>query len=159
MATLNRVFLIGNLTRDPELRYIPSGTAVVSFGLAVNTPLIRPGAEAKEDVCFVRVVVWGKQAESCKQYLTKGRAVFVEGRLIYRSWEQDGKTRSALEVRADRVQFLGGPRRQDGAAGRPEGAGAAAAEPGTVPVDESRLSMEGRDEPVGEGASEEEPPF
>lgn len=150
MATLNRVFLIGNLTRDPELRYVPSGTAVVSFGLAVNTPLIRPGAEAKEDVCFVRIVVWGKQAESCKQYLTKGRAVFVEGRLIYRSWEQDGKTRSTLEVRADRVQFLGGPRRE-GAPTRE----VAAAEPESVPVDESRPSMEERDE----GSSEEEPPF
>ncbi|MBI3087922.1 MAG: single-stranded DNA-binding protein [Candidatus Omnitrophica bacterium] len=150
MATLNRVFLIGNLTRDPELRYVPSGTAVVSFGLAVNTPLIRPGAEAKEDVCFVRIVAWGKQAESCKQYLTKGRAVFVEGRLIYRSWEQDGKTRSTLEVRADRVQFLGGPRRE-GAPTRE----VAAAEPESVPVDESRPSMEERDE----GSSEEEPPF
>ena len=113
MANLNRVFLIGNLTRDPELRYIPSGTAVVSFGLAINTPITKPSGEAKEDVCFVRIVVWGKQAETCKQYLTKGRLVFVEGRLIYRSWEQDGKTRSTLEVRADRVQFLG-PRRSEG---------------------------------------------
>jgi len=109
MANLNRVFLIGNLTRDPELRYVPSGTPVVSFGLAVNTPIARPNTEPKEEVCFVRVVVWGKQAEACQQYLTKGRLVFVEGRLIYRSWEAEGKTRSTMEVRADRVQFLGGP--------------------------------------------------
>ena len=143
MATLNRVFLIGNLTRDPELRYIPSGTAVVNFGLAVNTPIIRPNSEAKEDVCFVRVVAWGKQAESCKQYLTKGRPVFVEGRLIYRTWEQEGKTRSTLEVRADRVQFLGGPRREEAA----RAPAAAEAEPAAV------------DEPAGDGPSEDEPPF
>jgi len=142
MANLNRVFLIGNLTRDPELRYVPSGTAVVSFGLAVNTPIFRPNSEPKEDVCFVRVVVWGKQAESCKQYLTKGRSVFVEGRLIYRSWEQDGKTRSTLEVRADRVQFLGGPRRDEAA--------------GTPAAVEERVAA---DEPAAEGPSEDEPPF
>ena len=141
MANLNRVFLIGNLTRDPELRYIPSGTPVVSFGLAINTLITRPTGEAKEDVCFVRVVVWGKQAESCKQYLTKGRLVFVEGRLIYRSWEQDGKTRSTLEVRADRVQFLGAARREEPVPS------AAPAEP--LPVDE----------PVAEGSPEDEPPF
>jgi len=140
MANLNRVFLIGNLTRDPELRYVPSGTAVVSFGLAINTPIFRPNSDVKEDVCFVRIVVWGKQAESCKQYLTKGRLVFVEGRLIYRSWEQEGKTRSTLEVRADRVQFLGGARRD-------------APAPGAEPTD--ALSVE----PVGEGSPEDEPPF
>lgn len=140
MANLNRVFLIGNLTRDPELRYVPSGTAVVSFGLAVNTPIIRPNSEAKEDVCFVRVVVWGKQAESCKQYLTKGRLVFVEGRLIYRSWDQGGTKRSTLEVRADRVQFLGQRR--------------AEAAPSSEPGEEVAV-----DEPVEGGVPEEEPPF
>ena len=140
MANLNRVFLIGNLTRDPELRYVPSGTAVVSFGLAINTPISRPNSEVKEDVCFVRIVVWGKQAESCKQYLTKGRLVFVEGRLIYRSWEQEGKTRSTLEVRADRVQFLGGARRE-------------APAPGAEPAEALPV------EPVGEGSPEDEPPF
>ena len=142
MASLNKVLLIGNLTRDPELRYIPSGTPVVSFGLAINTTIVRPNSEAKEEVCFVRVVVWGKQAESCKQYLTKGRLVFVEGRLIYRSWEQDGKTRSTLEVRADRVQFLGSPPRR--------GEGAAAPEPVADVASEA---------PAAEGESEEEPPF
>lgn len=144
MANLNRVFLIGNLTRDPELRYIPSGTPVVSFGMAINTPIGRgDGGEPKDDVCFVKIVVWGRQAESCKQYLSKGRLVFVEGRLVYRSWEQDGKTRSMLEVKADRVQFLGGPRRD-------ASAGAAPPEPA------AELAV---DEPVGEGAPEDEPPF
>ena len=110
MASLNRVFLMGNLTRDPELRYLASGTAVASFGLAINTVYATPTGEKKEDVCFVRVVVWGKQGEQCAQYLAKGRPVFVEGRLIYRSWEKDGQTRTTLEVRADRVQFLGRPK-------------------------------------------------
>ena len=141
MANLNRVFLIGNLTRDPELRYAPSGTPVVNFGLAVNTSITRPNSEPREDVCFVRIVVWGKQAEACKQYLTKGRLVCIEGRLIYRSWEQEGKTRSTLEVRADRVQFLG--QRREGGAPSPE----PAAEGSSV------------DEPVSEGVPEDEPPF
>ena len=145
MASLNRVFLIGNLTRDPELRYIPSGTPVANFSLAVNTTLTKPGGvEPREEVCFIRVVVWGKQAESCKQYLTKGRPVFVEGRLIYRSWEQEGKTRSTIEVRADRVQFLGGPRREG-----------AMAEAEAAPP----LAL---DEPVSQSASsasDDEPPF
>ena len=141
MANLNRVFLIGNLTRDPELRYIPSGAAVTSFGLAVNTSIFKANSEPKEEVCFVRVVVWGKQAESCKQYLTKGRPVFVEGRLIYRSWEQEGKTRSTLEVRADRVQFLGGRRTED----------APAPEPAAEPVGERAVAEE--------SGPADEPPF
>ena len=106
MPNLNKVFLIGNLTRDPELRYVPSGTAVATFGLAINRVFTTQGGERKEETCFVRVVVWGKQAESCSQYLVKGSLVFVEGRLVYRAWESEGQRRTSLEVRADRVQFL-----------------------------------------------------
>ena len=135
MASLNRVFLMGNLTRDPELRYIPSGTAVASFGLAVNTSYTTPNGEKKEDVCFARIVVWGKQAENCAQYLAKGRPVFVEGRLIYRSWEKDGQTRTTLEVRADRVQFLG--RGKSAAEAEPEAAVVAADVPAEEPVAKS----------------------
>ncbi|MBI4354057.1 MAG: single-stranded DNA-binding protein [Candidatus Omnitrophica bacterium] len=142
MASLNRVFLIGNLTRDPELRYTPSGAAVTSLGLAVNTVIGRAEGEPKEETCFVRIVVWGKQAESCKQYLTKGRPVFIEGRLIYRSWEQDGKTRSTLEVRADRVQFLGSPRR---------------AETGTAPEVAAEVAAE--ESAADHAPADEEPPF
>ncbi len=111
MANLNKVFLMGNLTRDPELRYVPSGAPVATFGLAVNRRFVTQQGEKKDEVCFVRVVVFGKQAESCSQHLTKGRLVFVEGRLQYRSWEQqDGQKRSVLDVVADRVQFLGAPK-------------------------------------------------
>ncbi len=112
MASLNKVFMIGNLTRDPELRYVPSGTPVATFGLAVNRTFITQNKEKKDEVCFVRVVVFGKQAESCSQYLTKGRPVFIEGRLQYRTWEQDGQKRNSLDIVAERVQFLGSPGKQ-----------------------------------------------
>jgi len=118
MASLNRIILMGNLTRDPELRYIPSGAAVTSFGMAMNRNYTTQSGEKKDEVCFVNVVVWGKQAESCSQYLNKGSLVLIEGRLTYRSWEQEGKTRSTLEVRADRVQFLG--KRQASGTAAPE---------------------------------------
>jgi single-strand DNA-binding protein len=108
MADLNKVFLIGNLTRDPEMRSLSSGTSIASFGLATNRTYTAQNGEKKEEVCFVRVVVFGRQAEACGQYLNKGRPVFVEGRLQYRSWETDGQKRNALDVVAERVQFLGG---------------------------------------------------
>ena len=110
MASLNSVFLIGNLTRDPELKYIPGGTAVSNLGLAVNNRYRDQAGEYKDVVCFITVVVWGKQAENCNQYLSKGSPVFVEGILQTRSWEgQDGQKRNVTEVRARRVQFLGRP--------------------------------------------------
>ncbi len=115
MAALNKVFLIGNLTRNPELRYIPSGTAVCNFSMAINRTILLQSGEKREEVCFVRVIVWGKQAENVNQYLSKGSPVFVEGRLQYRSWEQEGQKRSTLEVKADRVQFLGRPRQAEAA--------------------------------------------
>lgn len=108
MADLNKVFLIGNLTRDPEMRSLSSGTSIASFGLATNRVYTAQNGEKKEEVCFVRVVVFGRQAEACGQYLNKGKPVFVEGRLQYRSWETDGQKRNALDVVAERVQFLGG---------------------------------------------------
>ena len=126
MVSLNRVLLIGNLTKDPELRYTPSGTPVANLRMAVNSSFKGQDGQRKEETCFVTIVVWSKQAELCNQYLKKGRAIFVEGRLIYRSWEAEGKTRSTMEVRADRVQFLGLPAATSAAqAGGPGGPGAA----------------------------------
>lgn len=108
MANLNRVFLIGNLTRDPELRYVPSGAAVANFGLATNRVFVTSTGEKKKETCFVRVVAWGKMGEICGEYLSKGSPVFIEGRLQYRSWDApNGEKRNTLEVRAERVQFLG----------------------------------------------------
>ena len=110
MANFNRVFLMGNLTKDPELRYTPQGTAVVNLRLAVNRRFRNKNQELKEEVCFITAVVWNKQAETCNQYLHKGSGVFVEGRLQSRSWEDNaGQKRSVIEVRAERVQFLGSP--------------------------------------------------
>lgn len=119
MANLNRVFLIGNLTRDPELRYTPSGMAVTNLRLAVNHRFKDRSGELKQDTCFVNIVVWDKQAETSNQYLQKGRSVLIEGRLQSRSWQDnEGKNRSVIEVRADRVVFLsGGGQKQAGAKG------------------------------------------
>ena len=128
MANLNRVFMIGNLTRDPELRYIPSGQAVATFSIAMNRVYTTNG-ERKEDVSFVRVVTWAKRAEVCAKYLKKGSPVFVEGRLQSRSWEtQDGQKRSILEVVANNVQFLS---RGQGK-GAAEGGSVQAADTGSV---------------------------
>ena len=106
MANLNSVILLGNLTRDPEVRYTPSGTPVARLGLAVNNR-VKQGDEWKDDPCFVDVTVFGKQAESCGEYLNKGQPVLVEGRLQYRTWETpEGQKRSKHEVVAFRVQFM-----------------------------------------------------
>lgn len=108
MASLNKVFLIGNITRDPELRYATSGTAVSNFSIAVNRFYTGASGERKQDTCFIRIVTWGKQAETCSRFLNKGSPVFVEGRLSSRSWTgANGEKRSTIEVVADRVQFLG----------------------------------------------------
>ncbi len=109
MASLNKVLLIGNLTRDPELRYVPSGSAVASFTLAMNRVYKLQTGEKKEEVSFVKVIVWGRMAEVCGEYLSKGSPVFVEGRLQSRSWDgPDGQKRSAMEVIAVNIQFLKG---------------------------------------------------
>jgi single-strand DNA-binding protein len=108
MASLNKVFLIGNLTRAPELRYTPSGTAVSDLRLAVNRNYTLQNGEKREETCFLTVVVWGKQAETCGEYLDKGSPILVEGRLQTRDWEtKDGQKRSVVEVVAERVQFMG----------------------------------------------------
>lgn len=110
MASLNKVLAIGNLTKDPELRYTPQGVAVVNLRIAVNRRWKDKAGEQKEEVCFFTIVVWDKQAEVCNQYLRKGSPIFVEGRLQSRSWEDNaGQKRNVLEVRAERVQFLGQP--------------------------------------------------
>jgi single-strand DNA-binding protein len=121
MASLNKVLLLGNLTRDPELRYAPNGTAVARFGLAINSRY-RQGEEWKDDVCFVDVVVFGRQAETAGEYLSKGRMALIEGRLQWRSWEgQDGQKRSKHEVIAERVQFLSRGREEGVGRSSPEG--------------------------------------
>ena len=121
MANVNRVILIGNLTRDPQLKYLPSQTAVVEFGLATNRKFKAANGEDREEVCFVDCSAFGKTAEVINQYCQKGRPIFIEGRLKFDSWEdkQGGGKRSKLTVVVESFQFLGG---RDGA-GAPAGGG------------------------------------
>ncbi|MDH3604457.1 MAG: single-stranded DNA-binding protein [Candidatus Tectomicrobia bacterium] len=115
MASLNTVLLMGNLTRDPELRYTPQGTAVASFGLAVNRRY-RQDDQQREEVCFVDIVTFGRQAETTSEYLSKGDLAMIEGRLQWRSWETpEGQKRSKHEVIANNVQFM--PRGSAGSSG------------------------------------------
>ena len=108
-ASLNKVLLMGNLTRDPEVKYTPKGTAVGDLAIAINDSYKAQDGTIKETVTYVDIEVWGRQAETCKQYLTKGRPIFVEGQLRLDQWETpQGEKKSRLKVRADRVQFLGG---------------------------------------------------
>lgn len=106
MVSFNKVIMAGNLTRDPELRYLPSGTPVTNFNIAVNRRY-RQGDELKDEVTYIDIVVFGKQAESCSQYLNKGDGVLVEGRLQERRWEgEDGQKRSKYEVVAQNIRFM-----------------------------------------------------
>ena len=116
---LNKIILVGNLTRNPEIRYTPTGTPVANFGLAVNRRF-RQGDDYKEDVCFVDIVVFGKQAEHCGQYLSKGDGAIIDGRLQQRRWEtEDGQRRNKHEVVAQSVTFL--PKRQSQNVGSDQG--------------------------------------
>lgn len=148
MASYNKVLLIGNLTRDPQLTYTPSQTPVVEFGLATNRKWTGQDGSQREETCFVDCRSFGRQAETINKYLSKGRPVFVEGRLSYDSWTaQDGSKRSRLRVTVENFQFLGGGG-QGGSAPAP-GSGPARADvagggaplvqengPGAIPEDE-----------------------
>jgi single-strand DNA-binding protein len=156
MASLNKVFMIGNLTRDPELRYIPSGTAVASFTLASNRVYSSAAGEKKEEACFVRVVAWARQAELCGEYLTKGSPVFVEGRLQSRSWETpDGQKRSTLELVAQNIQFLGRGSKGAGDSARAMKTADAGILPDEPPAGSETIELP----PEGEDRSSGEVPF
>jgi single-strand DNA-binding protein len=132
MTSFNKVILLGNLTRDPEVRYTPNGAAVASFAIAVNRKY-KQGEETKEEVSYIDIVVFGKQAESCGQYINKGDSVLIDGRLQQRRWEtEDGQKRNKVEVVAERVNFM--PKRaRTGAPGAPS------EPPAEGPVDEGEI--------------------
>ena len=119
MANLNKVLLMGNLTRDPELRYTPSGASVCEFGLAVNRTFTTRDGEKRDETLFVDVSMWGRRGEVISQYLSKGKPIFIEGRLKYDAWETPDGRRSRLTVVAEDFQFIGAP----GGEG-PQGSGA-----------------------------------
>src|SRR5437868_2590066 len=110
MASFNKVILLGNLTRDPEVRYTPKGTAVTELGMAVNRVYTAENGEKREDTTFVDVTLWGRTAEIAGEYLKKGRPVFIEGRLQLDTWDdkQSGQKRSKLKVVGEGLQLLGG---------------------------------------------------
>ncbi len=133
MASYNRVILMGNLTRDPQLRYLPSGMAVCEFGLAASRRFRDKDGNQKEEVCFVDVSAWGRQAETINQYMTKGKPILIEGRLKYDQWTgQDGQKRSRLSVVAENFQFVG-PRAEGPVGLSGERTSAAGAPAGTTP--------------------------
>ena len=109
MASLNKVFLMGNLTRDPELRYTPGGLAVASFGIAVNRAWTAKTGEQKDEVCYVDINIFGRRAEVVGEYFSKGSPIFIEGRLQFSQWEtKEGQKRNTLRVIAENFQFIGG---------------------------------------------------
>jgi single-strand DNA-binding protein len=128
--SFNKITLVGNLGRDPELRYTPQGTPVCSFSLATNERRKDKTGEMQDQTTWFRVTLWGRQAETASQYLTKGRPVYIEGRLRVEEWtDRDGKPRHTLEVHATDMQFIGGGRSEEPQAERPAHAEPAAAEP------------------------------
>jgi len=139
MASFNKVILVGNLTRDPELRYTPKGTAIAKIGLAVNRNWTSESGEKKEEVTFIDVDVFGRTAENVGQYMRKGRPILVEGRLRLDQWDdkQTGQKRSRLGVVAETVQFLGSAQGGGGDGGAPAPARQrpAAAAPASEPVE------------------------
>jgi single-strand DNA-binding protein len=132
MTSFNKVILLGNLTRDPEVRFTPNGVAVANFAIAVNRKY-KQGDETKDEVSYIDIVVFGKQAEACGQYINKGDAVLVDGRLQQRRWEtEDGQKRSKMEVVAQAVNFM--PKRSSSAGQQQH------AEPAPeAPVDEGEI--------------------
>lgn len=154
MANFNKVILAGNLTRDPQLSYLPSSTPVCEFGMAINRKWKSPNGDMKEEVCFVDVSAFGRSAETINQYVKKGQPLLVDGRLKYHQWEgKDGQKKSRLTVVVDTFQFLGGPSGSRGAPGgeqsvasRPVGGGRASVEE-MPPMDEAAPAPTGEDIP------------
>jgi single-strand DNA-binding protein len=137
MASYNRVIMMGNLTRDPQLRYLPSNTAVCEFGLAVNRRWRDRDGNQKEEVCFVDVSAFGRQGETINQYMGKGRAILIEGHLRLDTWTgQDGQKRSKHSVVVDNFQFVGGRGDQAGG-GAPDSGGAERARSTYSPPEDS----------------------
>src|SRR5947209_9792783 len=150
---INRVILTGNLTRDPEMRGTPGGVSICKFGIAVNTRRKNNEGQWEEKPNFFKVTVFGRQADSCYQYLKKGRPVAIDGRLEWSTWENEGQKRESIDIIADTVQFLGG--RDDAGNGNGFSSSARAAD-SDVPIDTGDFEAA----PVGGGgAADDDIPF
>ncbi|MCX5683939.1 MAG: single-stranded DNA-binding protein [Planctomycetota bacterium] len=151
MANYNKVLLMGNLTRDPQLRYTPNKQAVCDFGIAINRKWKGADGQMHEEVCFVDCTAWAGRAEAICKYLTKGQPIFVEGRLNYRTWDgPDGKKRSKLDVVIDQFQFIGGKGGGQGGGSRP----APAAQPQSQSPDAQRQAASGAESQAPPAGSE-----
>lgn len=158
MASFNKVFLMGNLTRDPELRYTPKGTAVTDVGMAVNRVYNSPDGQRQEETTFVDVTFWGRTAETVCKFLSKGRPLFVEGRLKFDSWEnQEGQKRSKLSVTGDNFQFIDS--RKDTGGGPGDGPGGGSYEGGSPAPQAPHSEYEFQGESTGGGSGDDEVPF
>ena len=161
--SVNKVILVGNLTRDPEVRNLPSGMAVCDMRLAVSESYKNKSGERVESVCYVDVVAWARQAENCGEYLSKGSPVMIEGSLRMDEWTtKDNEKRSKLLVNAARVQFLGGGRSgdgRDGGARAPSDSPPRRSAPPHEPVGDDFPSSDTRDVPPGGEADEDNLPF
>jgi single-strand DNA-binding protein len=158
MANLNKVMLIGNLTRDPEVRYTPSGRAVADIALAINRVWTNDQGQKQEDTTFVDVTLWGRQAELAQQYLTKGRGVYVEGRLQMDTWDdkETGKKRSRLKVIGEVLQFLPDGR---GGSNPPSGGGAPQGQRSSAPQQRSGPPQGASAAPPDEFQEDDDIPF
>ncbi len=154
MANYNKVILAGNMTRDPQLRFLPSQTAVADFGLAINRKWRTPEGQQREEVCFVDCTAFGKQAETLNQYTKKGSPILIEGRLKLDTWEKDGQKHSKLKVVIDGFQFLGAP------SGQGQGQGGAPRQAAARPAYQPAAQAPSPDEapPIPAGASSEPAP-
>ena len=152
MGNFNKVILLGNLTRDPQLSYLPSQTPVVEFGLAINRKWTAQDGSQRDDTCFVDCQMYGKRAEVINKYLKKGNPLFVEGRLKFDSWQaQDGSKRSKLRVFVENFEFIGGGQRAGGGGGQGGYGGqqAGGGGQGGAPAGQSGPEMGGEQPPAG----------
>ena len=156
MANLNKVMLIGNLTRDPEIKYTPKGSAIADLGLAINRYWTTDSGEKKEETTFVDVTLWGRQAEIAKEYLTKGKPVYIEGRLQLDTWDdkQTGQKRSKLKVTGDTLQLLGSRGEGGGGGGGSYGGGGPQSQGGGDEYDQRPQRAQPSQQRSGGGSSQ-----
>ena len=161
MANLNKVMLIGNLTRDPELRHTPKGTAVAELGLAINRVWMDEQRGKQEETTFVDVTLWGRQAELAQQYLSKGRPVYIEGRLNLDTWDDKatGQKRSKLKVIGENLQFLSSGQGGSGGGGSSQGGGGYSQQPSRAPEQRSGPPQGASAAPIDDFQEEDDIPF
>ncbi|MEO8615427.1 MAG: single-stranded DNA-binding protein [Luteolibacter sp.] len=161
MANLNKVMLIGNLTRDPELRHTPKGTAVAEISLAINRVWNNEQGQKQEDTTFVEVTLWGRQAELAQQYLTKGRPVYIEGRLSLDTWDdkETGKKRSKLKVIGETLQFLSSGQQGGQGGGNSQGGGGYSQQPSRAPEQRSGPPQGASAAPADDFQEDDDIPF